>query len=212
MSGGSSNSVVARCGSFASPLKDAFGSHQSFVRSERHDCGGLSPSLIHRGIVLDSVESKTDSLETGRSVMPVVQAVFCVRWPFYIRPISDLGQRFLVCLWPESSFERLSMMSKSILFALLSVAGPCLSTGQAFACERGADCNSAANCAPSCAAPQPGMQMSQANRGAAYQSISYKPGTAAPMMSAPATMSRTNRPSSSFYDSVRGDRKIRGQY
>ena len=113
-------------------------------------------------------------------------------------------------------------MSKSILFALLSVAGPCLSTGQAFACGRGACCNSAVACAPSCAAPvngapadpHAGMQMPQANRGAAYQSFSYEPGTAAPMMAAPAPaiMYRANRPSSSFYDSVRGDRKFRGQY
>ena len=154
--------------------------------------------------------------------MPAMQVVSCVRWSFYIRPISDLRPRFLVGSWSESSFERLSIMSKSILFALLSVAGPCLSTGQAFACGRGACCTSAAACAPSCAAPatgatadpHAGMQMPQANRGAAYQSFSYEPGTAAPMMSAPApnTMYRANRPSSSFYDSVRGDRKIRGQY
>ena len=159
----------------------------------------------------------SDSLVTRQSAMPAIQVVSCMRWPFYIRPVSDLRPRFLVGSWSESSFERLSIMSKSILFALLSVAGPCLSTGHAFACGRGACCTTA--CAPSCAAPatgatadpHAGMQMPQANRGSAYQSFSYEPGTAAPMMSAPATMSRTNRPSS-FYDSVRGDRKIRGQY
>jgi hypothetical protein len=53
------------------------------------------------------------------------------------------------------------------------------------------------------------MQMPQANRGAAYQSFSYEPGTATRMMSAPY---RSNRQSSSFYDSIRGDRKFRGQY
>ena len=103
-------------------------------------------------------------------------------------------------------------MSKSILFSLVTVGGACLSAGDAFACGRGACCTSA--CAPSCAVPastvpadpHAGMQMSQGNRGTQYQSFSYEPGTA-PRVSAPAY--RTSR-QPSFYDSVRGDRKIRG--
>ena len=181
----------------------------------RHDCGGLSPSLIHRGIVLDSADSNPIRWKrSDPSCQPCRLCSACDgRFPSV--QFWTWSQRFLVGSWSESSFERLSIMSKSILFALLSVAGPCLSTGQAFACGRGACCTTA--CAPSCAAPatgapadpHAGMQMPQANRGAAYQSFSYEPGTAAPMMSAPY---RSTRQSSSFYDSVRGDRKIRGQY
>ena len=51
--------------------------------------------------------------------------------------------------------------------------------------------------------------MSQGNRGASYQSYSYEPGTTPRMMPAPAYRSSRQ---SSFYDSVRGDRKVRGQY
>lgn len=108
-------------------------------------------------------------------------------------------------------------MSKSLLFSLLTVTGSCLSTGSAFACGSGACCTSGAAYAPSCAAPvnaapadpHAGMQMSQqGNRGSSYQSFSYEPGATPRMMPAPA--SRSSR--SSFYDSVRGDRKARGQY
>ena len=113
--------------------------------------------------------------------------------------------------------ERSNIMCKSILFSLLTVSGSCLSAGSAFACGHGAGCASAAACAPSCAAPanaapadmvpadpHAGMQM---NRGTPYQSFSYEAGSAPRLMSAPAY--RPNR-QPSFYDTVRGDRKVRG--
>src|SRR5262249_55533817 len=108
-------------------------------------------------------------------------------------------------------------MAKSILFSLLTVTGTCLSGGSAFACGYGACCPSGAACAPTCAAqtaaapvnatpadPHAGMQT---NRGTTYQSFSYEPGTAPRLSTAPAN--RTYR-QPSFYDSVRGDRKVRG--
>lgn len=95
-------------------------------------------------------------------------------------------------------------MLKSILFSMLTVSGACLSAGDAFACGRGASCAAPASAVP--ADPHADMQMSQGNRGMQYQSFSYEPGTA-PRISAPAY--RTSR-QPSFYDSVRGDRKIRG--
>lgn len=106
-------------------------------------------------------------------------------------------------------------MLKTFLLATLTVAGTCLSSGSVFACGRGACCTAA--CAPTCAAPanatpadpHAGMQMSQGNRGTNYQSFSYEPGAAPQVM--PAPVYRMNR-QPSFYDSVRGDRKMRGQY
>ncbi len=62
--------------------------------------------------------------------------------------------------------------------------------------------------------PHAGMNMSQANSGSRYQSFSYEPDAAQPMTSTSARTTvpsyRTYRqPSTSFYDSVRGDRKVR---
>lgn len=118
-------------------------------------------------------------------------------------------------------------MSKSILFAFLAVTGSTLNAGDAFACGRGcggsvASCTVPSCAAPACAAaataapadPHSGMKMSQSNAGSTYQSFSYEPGASQPMMSAPVQnvgpAYRTYRqPSSSFYDSIRGDKKVR---
>ena len=127
-------------------------------------------------------------------------------------------------------------MTKSILLALLTVTGSAVSTEQAFACGRGSGCaivNSPM--APSCAAPasgsvpaattapavpaaadpHAGMNMTQANKSGAYQSFSYEPGSSQPAFAAPVRTYRTpapvmRQPSNTFYDSVRGDRKVRG--
>ena len=117
-------------------------------------------------------------------------------------------------------------MTKFILFALVSVAGSAVCADSALACGRQACCATSSACvAPSCgvpaagatADPHAGMQMPQANRGTSYQSFSYEPGAApqmqpAPMQSGPAYRPMMRQSSPSFYDSVRGDRKIRGQY
>ena len=113
-------------------------------------------------------------------------------------------------------FERMTIMFKSTLFALVTAAGSAACTDSALACHRQACC--ANTCAaPACAAvapadPHAGMQMPQANRGAAYQSFSYEPG-AAPQMQAAPVYQPMRRPSApSFYDTVRGDRKALGRY
>ena len=112
-------------------------------------------------------------------------------------------------------------MTKSILFALVSIAGSAVCADSALACGRQACCATSSACvAPSCGAraagasadPHAGMQMPQANRGPSYQSFSYEPGAAPQMLSAPAYRPMMRQSSPSFYDSVRGDRKIRGQY
>ena len=129
--------------------------------------------------------------------------------------------------------ERLYVMSKSILFGLLVVTGSSLGASEVFACG-GARCGSVAACAaPSCAAPacaapattapqnaaptdpHAGMKMSQSNSSRTYQSFSYEPGASQSMSTAPvqsmAPAYRTYRQpsSSSFFDSVRGDKKVR---
>lgn len=133
----------------------------------------------------------------------------------------------------ESMLERLYVMSKSILFALLAVTGSSLGASELLACG-GARCASVAACtAPSCAAPacaaptatapenaaptdpHAGMKMSQSNSSRMYQSFSYEPGSSQSMMTSPmpsvAPANRTYRQplSSSFYDSIRGDKKVR---
>ena len=109
-------------------------------------------------------------------------------------------------------------MTKSILFALVSVAGSAVCADSALACGRQACCATSSACvAPSCGAPvagatadpHAGMQMPQANRGASYQSFSYEPGAAPQMLSAP-TNRPMMRPSAPSY--LRGDRKFLGQY
>ena len=111
-------------------------------------------------------------------------------------------------------------MTKSILFALVSVAGSVVCADSALACGRQACCATSSACvAPSCGAPagatadpHAGLQMTQANRGTSYQSFSYEPGAVPQMLSAPANRPMMRPSAPSFYDSVRGDRKIRGQY
>lgn len=120
-------------------------------------------------------------------------------------------------------------MTKSILLALLTVAGSAACTEQTFACGRGSRCVMANHqMAPSCAAPasgsapsapaadpHAGMDMKEANKGSTYQSFSYEPGTlqsgtAAPVPTYRTAAPMTRQPTNSFYDSVRGDRKVRG--
>ena len=126
-------------------------------------------------------------------------------------------------------------MTKSILLALLTVAGSAVCSEQAFACGRRSGCAMANSpMAPSCAAPASesvpaattapaapsadphgGMNMTQANKSGAYQSFSYEPGSSQPAVAAPVRTYRAaapmmRQPSNSFYDSVRGDRKVRG--
>ena len=144
---------------------------------------------------------------------------------FSIRPISRLYVRDSWWnSWRKSLFERLFVMSKSILFALLAATGSSLNAGDVFAC--GGRCGTS-YAAPSCAAPactapangaptdpQAGVKMSQSNTSRTYQSFSYEPGTSQPMMSNPVqnvgpAYRSYRQPSSSFFDSIRGDKKVR---
>jgi hypothetical protein len=111
-------------------------------------------------------------------------------------------------------------MKRSLVLASLVLTGMAASELQVQAGHRRhCCCNPRPACcvpAPSCAAPQtpPAQQTDpspqpQANRSNGYQSFSYEPGTTAspaPATFAPARRAVTN----SFYDSVRGDRKVRG--
>ena len=112
-------------------------------------------------------------------------------------------------------------MTKSILFALVSVAGSAVCAESALACGRQACCAMSSACvAPSCGAPaagttadpHAGMPLPQANRGTSYQSFSHEPGAAPQMLSAPKNRPMMRQSAPSFYDSVRGDRKFLGQY
>ena len=113
-------------------------------------------------------------------------------------------------------FERKSIMSKSIMFALVTAAGSAVCTEGAFAGHRQACCPNTCCAAPACAATTAAVpaatETSQANRGTAYQSFSYEPGTAPQMPAAPVYQPMRRSSSPSFYDSIRGDRKALGRY
>ena len=152
-------------------------------------------------------------------------------------------------------------MSKSMMFALVSVVSVCLIADSAQAGWRRNRCGCAPACqpayvapvcssAPSCdAAPacqscaassnaaiisepaplpvttsQSGTAVAATSSNSTYQSFSYEPGsdtpatTTAPLSAAPVAITSVpvpvyrayRQPTSSFYDSVRGDRKVRG--
>lgn len=130
--------------------------------------------------------------------------------------LNSFNSRLQHRSYGRSPHRKGSIMSKSILFSFVTVAGSFLSTGNVFACGNGASCAptasyaAPANATPTVPAdPHAGMQMSQGNRGTSYQSFSYESGAAPRVMSTPAY--RTNRQSSS-YNSFRGDRKALGQF
>lgn len=104
-------------------------------------------------------------------------------------------------------------MSKSILFALATAAGSAVCTESAFAGHRQACCANTCCCAAVATAAVPAATgTSQADRGPAYQSFSYEPGTASQMQAAPAYQPMRRPSSPSFYDTIRGDRKALGRY
>lgn len=119
----------------------------------------------------------------------------------------------------RAHIRKTKIMTKTLLFTVLTVTGSVMCASEADACGRGSCCAATTACAaPSCAAPaggtvvpadpHAGMNMSQTNRGSTYQSFSYEPGTSRPRVAAPAM--RQSAPS--FYDTIRGDRKARGIY
>lgn len=153
---------------------------------------------------------------------PALRKCSARRGCFQPVPIRAEGHRVFVT---RAHIRKAKIMTKTLLFTVLTVTGSVMCASEADACGRGSCCAATTACAaPSCAAPaggtapadpHTGMNMSQTNRGSTYQSFSYEPGVtrpagAAPMYSTPRPMMRQSAPS--FYDTIRGDRKARGIY
>lgn len=155
----------------------------------------------------------------------------CVRLcPFAI--FQAIVDRFLVEFISDVFFERGEVMTKSLVFTLLAIAGTmiCADDAHARCCRRARCCMPVASCcaAPSCVAScgtcaatvdQPAATVASTN-SSTYQSFSYEPGSTtnavtttpvAPVTTYQAPVPMARRSTWSEFDNVlRGDRKSRG--